>query len=70
MEVKVAFEDAGYLENFTVHPYVKTFIAIAGDSTVLLGAKGGGLMTSRSGSPPRGIARPRATRSTCHSRRS
>ncbi len=41
IEFSLGFNDSPYLKPISFHPYAKLFYAIAGDSTVVLGKKGG-----------------------------
>ena len=41
LEFTLSFDDSSYLHGFGLHPYAKFFWAVAGDSTVVLGQKGG-----------------------------
>ena len=41
VELKLGFDDTGYLTQLAVHPYAKVFFAVAGDSPVVLGGTGG-----------------------------
>jgi hypothetical protein len=41
VELSLGFNDSPYLTPISIHPYAKLFWAVAGDSTVVLGKKGG-----------------------------
>lgn len=41
LELSLAFDDSKYLKPVSLQPYVKVFYAMDGDSTVVLGKKGG-----------------------------
>ena len=40
-ELSLGFNDSPYLKPISIHPYAKLFYAISGDSTVVVGRKGG-----------------------------
>jgi hypothetical protein len=41
LELSAAFDDSGYFKTVSFHPYAKIFLALSGDSTVVVGRKGG-----------------------------
>jgi hypothetical protein len=51
LEFNVNFDDSRYLKALSVQPYVKVFYAISGDSTVVVGKRGGTFDVEIGGSP-------------------